>query len=72
MRFVEKWPSRMQGQWFFWKSKGVGKRFRVGPEISGFFVGQLPLPISTSPERLVGGKISSSLRKTTSETLRLI
>ena len=50
MRFVEKWPSRMQGQWFFWKLGGAGKSFRAGPENPGFFVGKLLLPESTFPK----------------------
>jgi hypothetical protein len=30
---------------------------------AGFFLGQLPLPVSTSPERPLGGRISSSDEK---------
>ena len=33
----------------FWKSDGAGRSFRTGPENPDFFVGQLPLPESTSP-----------------------
>ena len=39
----------------FTKSGGADISFRSGPKILIFFVGQLPLPMSTSPERLVGG-----------------
>ena len=45
---------------FFWKSSGTGKSFRAGLKNPGFFVRQLPLPESTSPKRLIGGRISSS------------
>jgi hypothetical protein len=40
---------------------GRGKSFRASLENHGFFVRQLPMPISTSLERLVGGRISSSI-----------
>ena len=33
----------------------------LGPENPNFFVGQLPLPESTFPERLIGSRISSSI-----------
>ena len=36
----------------FSKSDGAGKSFRLGQEDPDFLVGQLPLPVSTSPERL--------------------
>ena len=44
----------------FWKSGGAGTSFQSGLENSGFFVGQLPLPIYASPERLIGSRILSS------------
>ena len=55
MGFMDKWPSRMQGQWFFFKSGGrMGNNFRSGPENLDFLVGQLPLPEPTSPIKVVG------------------
>ena len=60
MGFVEKWPSKMQRQRLFWKSSGAGIIFWVGPKTPVFFVGQLPLHVSTSHERLPGGRISFS------------
>ena len=61
MGFVKKWPSRMQGQWYFWKSGGTCRGFWAGPKNPDFFVGQLTLTEDASLERLVGGRISSSL-----------
>ena len=46
----------------FSKSGEAGKVFRSGPKNLNFFVGQLPLPVSTSPKKLVGGKILSALQ----------
>jgi hypothetical protein len=50
MGFVEKWPSKkMQGQWCF---KSHARRAKVFDRIQknpDFFVGQLALPVSTSP-----------------------
>ena len=61
MGFVKKWPSRMQGQWYFWKSGGTCRGFWAGPKNPDFFVWQLTLTEDASLERLVGGRISSSL-----------
>ena len=57
MGFVDKWPSRMQGQWFIWSQAG-GRAFSVGSRKTEFYrwvVDWLPLPKSTFPEKLVGG-----------------
>ena len=57
MGFVDifKWPSRMQGQWFSQSPTG-GQKLLVGSRKSGFLFGQLPLPESTSPEKIMGGR----------------
>jgi hypothetical protein len=58
MKFVEKRPSKKYNCMFFFlflQSGGAGRSFRSGPENPDLFVGQPPLPVSTSPERLVGG-----------------
>ena len=54
MGLVDKWPSRMQGQWFF-QSRAGGHKFPVGSMKSIIIFGGLPLPESTSPEKFVGG-----------------
>jgi hypothetical protein len=45
----------------FTKSGGAGMSFLSGLENLEFFVGHLPLPVSTSPGRLVGGRINLRL-----------
>ena len=56
MGFVDKWPSRMQGQWSFEVGRTTdGHEFSVGPKIMGFLSGGLPLPKSTFPLELVEG-----------------
>ena len=54
-----KWPSRMQGQWFF-QSQAGGQNFSVGSRKSGFLSGGPPLPKSTLPEKLVGGCLTTA------------
>ena len=54
MGFVDKWPSRMQGQWFVW-SRADG---RIQKKLS-FLDGWLPLPESTSPEEFLGRSLTS-------------
>ena len=55
MGFVDKWPSRMQGQRVF-QCGWAGISFRSDPKnIYGFLYGELPLPESTSPEKFVRG-----------------
>jgi hypothetical protein len=49
----------------FSKSSGAGGNFQSGPENLDFFVGQLPLAASTSPERLVGVRILSAITNIT-------
>ena len=51
MRFVDKWPSRMQGQWVFLS------RARIFGQVQKILIsfGGLPLPVSTSPEKLIEG-----------------
>ena len=56
MGFVDKWPSRMQGQWFSWSWAGMQK-CSVRSQKSIFFYGGLPLLKSTSPEKFVGGGV---------------
>ena len=58
MGFVDKWPSRMQGQWFFWSWVGRSKVFGHVRKILISFLGGLPLPISTSLEMLVKGRFN--------------
>jgi hypothetical protein len=61
------WRSGLQeckGNGFFEVGRG-GRNFQSGPENLNFFVGQLPLPASTSPERLVGVRISSAITNIT-------
>ena len=58
------WRSGLQeceGNDFFEVGWG-GQSFPVGSKKSQLFVGQLPLPVSTSPKKLVGGKILSALQ----------
>jgi hypothetical protein len=57
---VDKWPSRMQGQWFFLKS---GKRATIFGQVLenlDFLEGWLPLPESTSHDLFVGEELTSS------------
>ena len=59
MVFVDKWPSKMQGQWFFRSRAGRAKVFGWIPKIFIFLGGGgLPLPVYTSPEELVGGGLT--------------
>ena len=60
MGFVDKWPSKMQEQWFFRNQVGQAKVFSRVHKISISLWG-LPLPISTSPEKLVGGGLTSPM-----------
>ena len=62
MGFVEKWSSRMQGQWFFRSRAERAEVIGRDQKILNFFVGQLHLPVTTSPKKLVGGKILSALQ----------
>ena len=50
VRFVDKWPSTMQRQWFF-LNRADGQKFLIGSRESGFSFWRLPLPEPTSPER---------------------
>jgi len=50
---VDKWPSRMQGQWFF-RSQAGRHKFLVGSKKYGFLSWGLPMPKSTSPESSLG------------------
>lgn len=57
------WRSGLQkckGKGFFGSRAGQAEVFWAGPKNPAFFVGQLPLPVSTSHERLLGGRISFS------------
>jgi hypothetical protein len=47
-----KWPSRMEGQWFFLKSGGRAGIYMI------FSNGRLPLAESTSPEKKFSENIS--------------
>jgi hypothetical protein len=53
MENMNKWPSRMQGQWFFQNPVG-GKKNRLGPKF-GFLFERLPLPKFASPKTLWQG-----------------
>jgi hypothetical protein len=57
MGFVDKWPSWMQGQWFFPKTGWACKISRSDPRNIHFFAG-LPMPISTFPKKLVRGRFN--------------
>jgi hypothetical protein len=59
MGFVDKRPSRMQGQWFF-QSRAGGQKFLVGSRESRFISRGLLLPESTSPKKFVGGGLTSA------------
>jgi hypothetical protein len=48
MGFVDKWPSRMEGQWFFEVGQ-VGNNFWSGQEKFDFMAGRLALPECSSP-----------------------
>ena len=62
---MDKWPSRMLGQWFFeigWASN----RFRSGIKNLGSLAGRLPLPKYSSPPQKSlwgGGNLISSMRR---------
>ena len=45
-----------------WKSGGAGKKIWSGREKFHFFV-ELPLPVSTSPKKLVGEGLTSTITK---------
>ena len=53
MGFVDKWSSRMQGQWFF-EIGQVGDNFWSSPKIIDFMDGRL-LPEYSSPQKFGGG-----------------
>ena len=56
MAFVDKWPSKMQGNGFSEVGRGrAGSSFRSGTENLEFFLGRLPLPVSTSHGKLLVG-----------------
>ena len=55
MGFVDKWPSRMLGQWFFSKLDGHAVVFGQIQKNVGFWARRLPLPEYFSPEKFVGG-----------------
>ena len=46
---------------FFLKLDGAGKYFRSGPKDLDFFSEGLPLPVSTSLEKLVGGILTPAI-----------
>ena len=48
MGVVDKWPSRMQGQWFF-RSRASEQQFSVGSRKSN---GRLPVPEYSSPKKV--------------------
>ena len=52
MGFVDKWPSRMQGEWYF-RSR-TGKSFRLGPENFHFSLGGCPC-LNLPPQKVRGG-----------------
>ena len=52
MGFVDKWPSRMQGEWYF-RSR-ADKSFQLGPEYFHFSLGSCPC-LNLPPQKVRGG-----------------
>ena len=64
MKFVNKWPSRIQEQWFFAKSDMTNKKIRSGPKNPDFFLsflGGCPYPYLPLPYEPFGGGLMSPL-----------
>ena len=70
MGFVDKWPSKMHGQWFSQSRIGQTYTF-IRVKISISFWG-LPLPVSTSLEKLIGKGLTSLINRedVTSQVLK--
>ena len=63
MGFVAKRPSKMQGQWFFQSRVGRAEVLGSVQKILISFL-ELPLPVATSPEKLVGWGLTSPIIQT--------
>ena len=57
MGFVDKWPSRMQGQWFFQNRVG-GQQFLVGYRKSRYSGGAVALARIFRPQKVRGGELN--------------
>ena len=55
MGFVNKWSSRMQGQWFFFRSRAGGQQFSVGSRKFGFSAPTAAPAQIYLPKKFVGG-----------------
>ena len=57
MGIVDKWPSRMQGQWFF-RNRAGGQQFSIGSRESGF--NQAPCGLESRLESVLEDEVAET------------